>query len=89
MTQHTQNNARSGHTGEQELSGPGHRTRKATHQAGTAVKKSQVAKDTAQMCIIRAAKEQERAGTPWVGRPGTTQPTHRASSTGGSQRLHL
>ena len=46
-TAHTGNTA-SGHTGEQEPSGPGHRTRKATHQAGTPVNRSKVAKDTAQ-----------------------------------------
>ena len=37
----------SGHIGEQEPSGQGHRTRKATHGAGTPVNRSQVAQDTA------------------------------------------
>ena len=46
-TAHLQHNAASEHTGEQEPSGPGHRTRNTTHQAGTLVNKSQVAKDTA------------------------------------------
>ena len=39
---------RSGHTGEQEPSGPGHRTRKETHRARTPVNRSQVAQDTPQ-----------------------------------------
>ena len=39
--------ARRTRTGEQESSGPGHRTRKGTHRAGTAVNRSQVARDTA------------------------------------------
>ena len=47
-TPHTQHNKPRGHTGEQEPSGPGHRTRKATHRSGTPVKRSQVAQDTAQ-----------------------------------------
>ena len=42
-----QNNTPSGHTGEQEPSGPGHRTREAKHRAGTPVNRSQVAQDTA------------------------------------------
>ena len=44
---HTQSNALSGHTGEQEPSGPGHRTRNTAHRAGTQVNRSQLAKDTA------------------------------------------
>ena len=47
-TAHTQHNMPSGHTGEQEPSGPGHRTSKTTHQAGTPVNRSQVAQDIAQ-----------------------------------------
>ena len=43
---HTDNTP-SGHTGEQEPSGPGHRTSKATHRARTPLKRSQVAQDTA------------------------------------------
>ena len=46
-TPHTQHNTPSGHTVEQEPSGPGHRTRKTTHRAGTPVNESQVAQDTA------------------------------------------
>ena len=46
-TAHT-GNAPSGHTGEQEPGGPGHRTRKATHRAGSPVNRSQVAQHTAQ-----------------------------------------
>ena len=42
-----QNNTPSGRTGEQEPGGPGHRTRKTTHRAGTAVNRSQEAQDTA------------------------------------------
>ena len=47
-TQHGQSNTPSGHTGEQEPSGPGHRTRNTTHLADTPVNGSQVAQDTAQ-----------------------------------------
>ena len=54
-TPHTQHNTLSGHTGEQEPSGPGHRTSKATHSAGTPVITSHVAQDTAQ-----AAQHTER-----------------------------
>ena len=46
-TPHTHNNTPSGHTSEQEPSGPGHRTRNTTHRAGTPVNRSQVAQDTA------------------------------------------
>ena len=42
-----QNNTPSGHSGEQEPGGPGHRTRNTTHRAGTPVNRSQVAQDTA------------------------------------------
>ena len=41
-------NAPSGHTGEQEPSGPGHCTRNTTNHAGTPVNRSQVAQDTAE-----------------------------------------
>ena len=47
-TPNTQHNKPSGRTGEQEPSGPGHRTRNATNHAGTPVNRSQVAQDTAQ-----------------------------------------
>ena len=46
-TPQTQHNKPRGHTGEREPSGPGHRTRKATHRAGAPVNRSQVAQDTA------------------------------------------
>ena len=46
-TPHTQHNKPRGHNGEQEPSGAGHHTRKATHRAGTPVNRSQVALDTA------------------------------------------
>ena len=46
-TPHTQHNPPRGHTSEQEPSGPGHRTRNTTHQAGTPVNRSQGAQDTA------------------------------------------
>ena len=42
-TAHTQHNAPSEHTGEQEPSGPGHRTWHTTHGASTSVNRSQVA----------------------------------------------
>ena len=45
-----------GHTGEQEPSGPGHRTRNTTHQAGTPVNGSQLVQDTA-----HATQHTERA----------------------------
>ena len=44
---HTKANAPSGLTGEQEASGPGHRTRNTAHRAGKPVNRSQMAKDTA------------------------------------------
>ena len=44
-----QNNAPSGHTGAQEPDGQGHRTRKATHRAGTPLNTSHVAEDTAKV----------------------------------------
>ena len=44
----TKSNTPSGRTGEQEPSGPGHRTHHTTHPAGAPVNGSQVAQDTAQ-----------------------------------------
>ena len=41
------NSTPSGHTGEQEPGGPGHRTRDTTRRAGTPVNRSQEAQDTA------------------------------------------
>ena len=46
-TPHTQSNAPSGHTGEQEASGPGHGTDSTTHRAGKPMNSSGVAQDTA------------------------------------------
>ena len=43
-----QSNTPSGQTGEQESSGPGHRTHDGTDRTGTLVNRSQVAQDTAQ-----------------------------------------
>ena len=77
-TLHKQNNAPSGHTGELEPSGRGHRTSKTTHQAGTPVKRSQVAQDTAHTGNTPSGHtgEQESSG------PGhsTCKPTHRADT---------
>ena len=46
-TPHTQHNAPREPTDEQEPSGPGHRVRNITHQAGVPVNRSQVAQDAA------------------------------------------
>ena len=46
-TPHTQHNRPSKHTGEQEPSGPGHRTRNTTHRTNTPVNRSQVPQDIA------------------------------------------
>ena len=46
-TAHTSNTP-SGLTAKQEPSGPGHRTRKAAHRAGTTVNRTQGAQNTAQ-----------------------------------------
>ena len=43
----TPHNTPSGRIGEQEPSGPGHRTHNTTHRAGASVNRSQVAQDTA------------------------------------------
>ena len=45
-----------------------------------------MARDTAHRCTRRAAEGQERTNTPWVGRTEATQPTHWASSRGGTPR---
>ena len=47
-TPYMQHNTPSQHTGEREPRGPKHRTRKATHGAGTHLNRSHVAEDTAQ-----------------------------------------
>ena len=46
-TPHTQHNTPSMHTGKQEPSGPGHRTRNTTRRVQTRPNRSQVAQDTA------------------------------------------
>ena len=55
-TPHTEHNAPSGHPGEQEPSGPGHRTRTAFHRVSSAENRSQVAQDT-----VDATQRTERA----------------------------
>ena len=45
-----------------------------------------MAQDTANTCTRRAAERQEKTNIPWVGRIGATQPTHLASSRGGTPR---
>ena len=75
-----QHNAPSEHSGEQESCGPGHRTRDATHRAGTPVNRTQVAQDTAHATQHNTPSgqtgEQEPSG------PGhrTHNTTHRAST---------
>ena len=62
-------------------------TANQAHQARTPVNKGQGANGTAQTCTPRAAKGQVTTKhTPRVGRMGATQPTHRASSRGGTRR---
>ena len=46
-TRNPQHNTPRAHTGEQEPSGPGHRTPNTTHRAGTPVNRSELAQDTA------------------------------------------
>ena len=45
-----------------------------------------MAQDTAHTCTPRTTEGQERNNTPWVRRTGATQPTHWASSRGGTPR---
>ena len=75
-TPRMQQNALSEHTGEQEPSAPGHRTRNTTLRARTFVNRSQVAQDTAQ-----ATQHTERAhrwtGAKW---PRTPRTQHNAPS---------
>ena len=63
-TPHTKHNAPSEHTGEQEPSGPGHRTGNTTHPASTPVNRSQVAQDTAH-ATQRTERAQWRTGAKW------------------------
>ena len=71
-------NTPSRHPGEQEPSGPGHRTRKATHRACTPVNRSQVAQDTADT-------DNTHAGTP-VNRSKVAQDTEHARQS--TERAH-
>ena len=93
-TPHKQNDAPSGHTGEQEPSGPGHRTSKTTHQAGTPVNRSQVAQDTAHAtqhaepahgCIgakwPRTLHKQNNTLSRHTGEPLPCGPGHRTHNT--------
>ena len=77
-TPHTQSKAPSRDTGEQEPSGPGHRTSKTTHRVGTPVNRSQVAQHTAHAGNTPSGHtgEQELSG------PGhrTRKATHRAGT---------
>ena len=56
-----QHNATSVHTGEQEPSGPGHRTRNTTRRASTTVNRSQVAPDTTRNTTHRASTPMNRS----------------------------
>ena len=67
----------SGHTGEQEPSGPGHPTSKANDGAGAPVNRGQVAQDTARNTT-------HRVGTP-VNRSQVAQHTARQHRT---ERAH-
>ena len=69
-TPHTQHNAPSEHTGEQEPCGPGHRTRNTRHWAGTPVNRSQVAQDTAH-ARQRTEGAHRRSGAKWPRIPHT------------------
>ena len=78
-----QHNAPSGHTGEQEPSGPGHHTCSVMQGASTRVNSNEVVQDTANTCAPRAAEGRETTNhTPWVVGTGATQLTQRASSRG-------
>ena len=79
-TPHTQHNTAGEHTGEQEPSGPGHRTRNATYRVGTPVNRSQVAQDTAHAPQCNTWSEQTGGQEP--SNPGhrTGNATHGAST---------
>ena len=66
----------SGHTGEQEPSGPGHRLRKATHRAGTLVNRTVEQEPSGPGHRTRQATH--RAGTP-VNRSQVAQDTAHAT----------
>ena len=71
-----QHNTPSKHTGEQEPSCPGHRTRNTTHQAYALVNRSQVAQDTAN-AIQHAERAHRCTGTRW---PRTLHTQHNTPS---------
>ena len=73
-TPHTQHNAPSGHTCEQEPSCPGHRTRDKTHRAGTPVNRSQVAQNTAH-ATQRTERAHQLTGAKWSKTPHTQHNT--------------
>ena len=70
-TSHTQQNAPSEHTGEQERSGPGGHTRNSMQRAGTPVNRTQKAQDTA-----HGTDRTNHARTPVNKRPGDVDTTH-------------
>ena len=72
-TPHTQHNTPSGHTGEEEPSGPGHRPRNKKHRAGRPLNRSQGAPGH------RTRNKKHRAGTPLNRSQGA--PGHRTGST--------
>ena len=75
-TPHLQHNTPSGHTGEQERSGPGHHRCNKTNQASTPVNRSQVAQET-----VDATHHTKRAhrstGAKWPRTPHTQHNTPR------------
>ena len=79
-TPHTQHHTPSGHTCEQELSAPEHRTRDTTHRAGTPVNRSPVAQDTAH-ATQRTEQAHRLTGAKWSKTPHT-QHNARSGHTG-------
>ena len=73
-----QPSALSEHPGEQQRSGPGHRTRNATHRAGTPVNRGQVTKDTAH-ATQHLGWAHRYTGTRWP-RLRTCNQAHRVST---------
>ena len=67
-TPHTQHNRPSGHTGEQEPRGQGHRTRHTTHRAGTPVNRIGGAQDTAH-AKQRTERAHRQTGVKWPKTP--------------------
>ena len=73
---HTKHNTPSVHTGEQEASGPGHRTHSTTHRACTLVNSSQVAQDTAH-ATMRSKRAHWRTGPKSPRAPHTQRSAQR------------